>query len=344
MTLPKRTGRGLSHQAKARVWICPDKQARLSNPRVWVACPGVAVRENRCSSAVLAVPNSGHHGDGPKHPPCVKTLCVGLRCHEQALRREAQQVISSASMPPSPWRLSQGAQERVDVQDGRDPHLLRDTLRLAVVADRPRTTYFRICCTSSSESACDAHRHQSPHCPRQLAFRHQRCFCSVVRPLVVRSVICWWRALHSLHSMAGSSAPLLEQLMLSPPREQCVHHTCCLARCLHAEYAELSMSLSLQSIHTRAHGCAVRALSLSQCNQIGCTKGSCWVVMVGDGRGLVVRRTLGHTSVCPSMRTVAPNSGVHLKPSKNPPPESCLSRGTPLAKAATKNAEYANNT
>ena len=39
-TLPKlRTGQGLCHQATARVCICPDKQARLSNPRVWVASP-----------------------------------------------------------------------------------------------------------------------------------------------------------------------------------------------------------------------------------------------------------------------------------------------------------------
>ena len=56
-TLPKlRIGQGLSQEATTRVWICPDRQARLSNPRVWVASPEVLISEKGCACCCSAEP------------------------------------------------------------------------------------------------------------------------------------------------------------------------------------------------------------------------------------------------------------------------------------------------
>ena len=49
-------GQGLSHQATARVWICPDRQARLSNPSVWVASPRLLIQENGFIPTLSTVP------------------------------------------------------------------------------------------------------------------------------------------------------------------------------------------------------------------------------------------------------------------------------------------------
>ena len=68
---------GLSHEATARGWICQDRQARLSNPRVWVASSGVLIEKNWCTLSLVELGTNR-----PSTPPLPSTL--GGPCHAGA--------------------------------------------------------------------------------------------------------------------------------------------------------------------------------------------------------------------------------------------------------------------
>ena len=60
-TLPKlRTGQGLSKEARARVWICPDKQVEISNPTVWWQNKGCLFGKKAYSWQVSHAPPRTH--------------------------------------------------------------------------------------------------------------------------------------------------------------------------------------------------------------------------------------------------------------------------------------------